>query len=82
MQPIETAVSNPRLDHFLPEPKLAELPPPHNPVLSPGERGDLPIKNFRVEFRSLRDQKSTRVFHADHGAPGMRTRGARFVPFQ
>jgi len=82
MQAIETTMGDPGADHLLGQPDLPELPPPHHPVLTARESGDLSVENLRVEFWLLSNRKSTGVFHPAEDAERIRTRGARFVPFQ
>jgi len=83
VQTIEPTVPDPSLDHLSTQTDLLDLPPAHDPVLSPGERGNLPVKDVRVEFWLLSNQKSTGVLagtcHDADAGEEMRTGGARFV---
>lgn len=80
MKANEDAVRNTGADHPLRQADLLQLPPSHDPVLTPRQRGDPSVKDVRVEFWSPRDRESTRVFHAADAGEEMRAGGAQFVP--
>lgn len=83
MQAVEAAVCDPSLDHLPTQSDLPELPPTYDPMLPSRQPRDLPVKDLRVEFWLVSNQKSTGVLattcHDADAAGEMRTGGAHFV---